>query len=48
MSIQDAVLEDVYRNVLEEFQPVSDVFASAYYRKQIAANVIASELAKFA
>lgn len=46
-SIHDAILETVYRNILEEFQPVSDVFASAYYRKQIAANVIASELAKF-
>lgn len=47
-AIHDAVLESVYRNVLEEFQPVSDVFASTDYRKQIAANVIASELAKFA
>lgn len=47
VSIHDAVLESVYSNVLEEFQPVSDAFASTYYRKQIAANVIASELAKF-
>lgn len=48
VSIRDTVVEEVYSNVLEEFQPVSDAFASAYYRKQIAANVIASELAKFA
>ncbi|MNG35779.1 putative xanthine dehydrogenase subunit C [compost metagenome] len=47
-AIHDAVLESVYRSVLEEFEPVSDAFASAYYRKQVAANVIVSELAKFA
>jgi len=47
-AIHDAVLDSVYRNVLEEFEPVSDAFASAYYRKQVAANVIVSELAKFA
>lgn len=45
--IHGTVLESVYRDVLEEFQPVSDAFASAYYKKQIAANAIASELAKF-
>lgn len=40
--------EELWREVsaaiLEEFQPVSDAFASADYRRKVAANVIISEL----
>ncbi len=36
--------EEVYAQVLEEFQPCGDRFASADYRKRTAANLIAAEL----
>lgn len=46
--VDEAVLERVHMSILNEFQVVSDAFASASYRKQIAANLIASELAALA
>ncbi|WP_078414693.1 FAD binding domain-containing protein [Priestia abyssalis] len=46
-SIPDPDLwQKLYLEIAEEFQPVSDAFASADYRKWTAANVIMSELTR--
>lgn len=41
-------LKKSFQTIKEEFQPVSDVFSSATYKQLAAANLIVSELARFA
>ncbi|MFC3885122.1 hypothetical protein ACFOU2_17270 [Bacillus songklensis] len=44
-SVPDKELwQRLYGGIAEEFQPVSDAFASAEYRKWAAANIIMAEL----
>lgn len=40
------ILTELYESVLEEYEPVGDVFAGIGYRKQTAANLIATEFWK--
>lgn len=45
--ITNNTLNKVYKTIKEEFNPVSDAFSSAEYKKTITANMIVSEIAKF-
>ena len=40
------LLESLYEQLLQEFEPSGDLFGSVEYRKRTAANLIAAELWK--